>query len=64
MVDAIKTRIFSNGSASLASILDGDFEGGVSVVPEPGSLSHVEPGRSLPSMSVAMLFKGTISREL
>ncbi len=59
----LNARNFSNGGASLANVLDGDFEGGVSVVPEPGSFRHVEPGRSLPSMSVAMLFKGTISRE-
>jgi hypothetical protein len=56
---------FSNGGASLVNVLDGDFEGGIAVVPEPGSFRHVEPGRSLPScMSVAMRFKGMISREL
>jgi hypothetical protein len=43
-------RNFSNGVASLANVLDGDFEGGVAVAPEPGSFRHVEPGRSLPSM--------------
>ncbi len=58
------TRNFSNGVASLVNVLDGDFEGGVAVVPEPGSFRHVEPGRPLPSMSVTMLFKGTISRVL
>jgi hypothetical protein len=57
-------RNFPNGGASLANVLDGDFEGGVAVVPEPGSFRHVEPGRALPSMSVAILFKGTISRAL
>ncbi len=46
------------------NVLDGDFEGGVAVVPEPGSFRHVESGRSLPSMRAAILFKGMISREL
>jgi hypothetical protein len=57
-------EIFLNGVASLANFLDGDFEFGVVVVPEHGSFRHVEPGRSLPSMSVALLFKEMISREL